>query len=91
MPATLKDFPELFHDAQATGVLEEWLELLFTPGERDDLNKRLDLIGALLRGQETQREIAKNHQVSIAKITRGSNGLKSISSELQTFLEKHLQ
>lgn len=86
-----KRFAQLLVRAERAGFLEEWLAFLLTPGEREDLQKRLNLIQALLQKQETQREISKNHQVSIAKITRGSNELKKISPELLAFLNKELK
>jgi TrpR family trp operon transcriptional repressor len=87
---TLHDFPVLFQQAQSRGVLDEWIRFLFTPGEREDLSKRLELIQALLQGEETQRDISKHHHVSIATITRGSNALKEASPELVQFLKECL-
>lgn len=91
MSINVKDLSWLCATAEKQGVFEEWLGFLFTPAELEDLTKRLDLISALLKDEETQREIAKNHHVSIAKITRGSNALKGISPEFKNFLIKHLR
>lgn len=90
MSLDVNDISWLCTKAEKQGLLNEWLKFLFTPTELEDLKKRLDLIAALLKDQETQREIAKNHTVSIAKITRGSNALKVISPELKEFLVKNL-
>lgn len=89
MSITLKDLAWLCTKAEKEGLLDEWLRFLFTPAELEDLNKRLDLVVALLKNDETQREIAKKHQISIAKITRGSNALKTVSPEFKQFLIKH--
>ncbi len=87
----VKDLARLFAAAEKQGLLDEWLFFLFTPSEMDDFQKRLELTVALLAGKETQRQIAENHQVSIAKITRGSNELKRRSQEFRSFLEKNLR
>jgi TrpR family transcriptional regulator, trp operon repressor len=70
-----------------THHLEELLHVLLTKEERTDLSKRILIIEALLKREETQRNISKHLKVSIAKITRGSNELKSISSTLKQFLD----
>jgi len=62
--------------------------LFFTIEEKETLSSRYLIIKALLQGDETQREIADIHKVSIAQITRGSNALKLISPELKTLLSK---
>lgn len=90
MNLDVNDLSWLCVRAEQQGLLTEWLKFLFTPTEVEDLKKRLDLIAALLKNQETQREIAKNQSVSIAKITRGSNALKVISPELRKFLAENL-
>ncbi len=86
----VKDLVKLFSQAEKKGLLNECLAYLFTPTELADLQKRLELTAALLGKAETQREIAKNHQVSIAKITRGSNELKRRSPEFRAFLTRSL-
>jgi TrpR family trp operon transcriptional repressor len=48
------------------------------------------IIRDLLMQEQTQREIAKNLNVSIAKITRGSNELKRIKDPLLTYLKSKL-
>ncbi|MCB1084045.1 MAG: trp operon repressor, partial [Simkania sp.] len=58
--------------------------------ERVDLSKRILIVQELLNGEKTQREMAKDLQVSIAKITRGSNELKGIDEKLKQFLKRSL-
>lgn len=62
------------------------LTFLLTPEEKEQILKRLSLVRALMEQQLTQRQIAEKLQVSIAKITRGSNAIKSLSKEKQTLL-----
>jgi TrpR family transcriptional regulator, trp operon repressor len=63
--------------------LERLLHLLLTPEEKSDLSKRCLIIRALLENKMTQREISKTFDVSISKITRGSNELKGIDENLK--------
>lgn len=86
----VKDLAQLLAQSEKEGLLDEFLSFLFTPNELEDLQKRLELTLALLQKEETQREIAKNHTVSIAKITRGSNELKRRSPEFRNFLARSL-
>ena len=67
--------------------LDEFFGLFLTPEERKDLSTRHLIVRELVRGKMTQREMAKNLGVSIAKITRGSNSLKIISKDLRRLLE----
>ncbi len=86
----LEDLNQLLLKAQKANLLGELLLFLLTPGELDDLYKRLDLVSGILEGAQTQRELSANVGISIAKVTRGSNELKRCSIELKSFLEKHL-
>lgn len=85
------DFVRLCASAEESGLLQEWFAFLFTPAELEALSARLTLTQALLNPQFTQREMAQNLKISIAKITRGSNALKQISPELRAFLNQHMQ
>ena len=67
--------------------LEELFDLFFTHEEKEALSKRHDLVKALLDEGMTQREIAERLEVSISKITRGSNALKIISNKLKEALK----
>lgn len=74
-----KGWRKLLKVLKHTHQLEPLLNVLLTNEEREGLAKRILIIEALLKGEKTQREIAKDLNVSIAKITRGSNALKDIS------------
>jgi TrpR family trp operon transcriptional repressor len=68
--------------------LRELFDLFFTFEEKEALSKRHALVKALLEGKMTQREIADTVDVSISKITRGSNALKITSHTLREALKK---
>ncbi len=80
----------LFNRSTDPAILQELMTFIFTPEEQAHLETRLQLISELLRGEKTQREIAKELNISIAKITRGSNGLKTISPALKCYLQSIL-
>ncbi|MDP2643189.1 MAG: YerC/YecD family TrpR-related protein [Candidatus Peregrinibacteria bacterium] len=54
---------------------KDFLKNILTPGELDEIVKRLQIIKLLKKGVP-QREIAKKLDVSIGTITRGSRELK---------------
>ncbi|MCH9627107.1 MAG: Trp operon repressor [Chlamydiales bacterium] len=82
----LLDLCTSFSDSQA---LERFFDLFLTLEEKEMFIGRYLVIQALLEGELTQREIAKQHRVSIAQITRGSNALKVIDASLKKKLEQH--
>ncbi len=83
-------FIELCSKFPKTEELEELFDLFFTLEEKEVLSKRYSLIKALLDEKLTQREIADKMEVSISKITRGSNALKIISKKLREALKKRM-
>lgn len=71
-------------------MLSAWFELFLTHEEKENLALRYLIIEELFKQEKTQRDIAQDLQVSIAKITRGSNELKRMSSQLITFLKENI-
>ena len=68
-------------------LLSEFFDLCLTHEEIESLETRCLIIRALMEQKAPQREISKDLNVSIAKITRGSNELKRISPHLRKYLE----
>jgi TrpR family trp operon transcriptional repressor len=71
--------------------LQQFFELFLTYEERGDISRRLLLTKELLSKQLTQRAIAEKLNVSISKITRGSNALKVVSKSYKEKLIKLFQ
>ncbi len=65
-----------------------FFHVFLTAGEREELAGRYWIIKELLKEEKTQREIAAHYGISIAKISRGSNALKTIEPNLKKFLEE---
>lgn len=80
-------FLTLCCDTKSPEQLNELFELFLTAEERNAIGLRVELISELLKGEKTQREIATDLEISIAKITRGSNALKIIPDSLRKFLK----
>ncbi|MCW8994178.1 MAG: trp operon repressor [Psychromonas sp.] len=85
-------FTKVLAEVLGTKDLALLIPLLLSTEELNAINGRILVYKELLRGEKSQREIAKEHHISIATITRGSNNLKSMSGAekklLQTLLIK---
>lgn len=84
--ADSKELIALLLNAPSAKVSQELIELLLTPNELVQLKARYEIVKNLIQAQKTQREIAKDLKLSIAKITRGSNELKRRSKALLSYL-----
>lgn len=84
------DFLNLCLGSGNATQLTALFDLFLTPEEKQNLALRCLIIKKLLQQQQTQRQIAKELNVSIAKITRGSNELKRLDKKLRNYLITHL-
>lgn len=85
-----RSFLNLCLVANDAKILSALFDLFLTSEEKESLALRYLIVEELLKQKKTQRSMAKDLQVSIAKITRGSNELKRISPMLIQFLHKNL-
>lgn len=85
-----KTFVSLCLKSQDTDELSRLLDCFLTIEEKEAISDRYVIIKSLIQGKLTQREMAESLQVSIAKITRGSNALKTIDPKLKAFLLKNV-
>ncbi len=81
-------FTQLCLAAKDEKMLSSLLDLLLTPEEKESIAMRCLIVAELLKQEKTQRDIAKDLHVSIAKITRGSNELKRMPGKLIEFVKK---
>jgi len=68
-------------EGQNAEDLKLWFEVLLTQAEQADIADRIRILEGLLEDKLPQRELSENLQVSISKITRGSNALKRMSPQ----------
>lgn len=80
-------FIELCNEIKNENKLSSVFELLLTPQEKESIAMRYLIVRELLKGEKPQRTIAKELNVSIAKITRGSNELKRLSAPFVQYLK----
>jgi TrpR family trp operon transcriptional repressor len=80
-------FVEFCAKERDVNLLGQFLDVFLTHEERQSIATRLCIVKALLAEELTQREIAQQFNVSIAKITRGSNELKRLTAEQRQALK----
>lgn len=90
MKSSWKSFLSLCLKSNNTDELSHLLNCFLTIEEKNDITDRYLIIKELLDGKLTQREMAEKLNVSIAKITRGSNALKTLDPKLTLFLKKNI-
>lgn len=83
-------FLKLILKTKNTDELSSLLSFFLTIEERESIADRYAIIQGLLENKETQRELSDSLNVSIAKITRGSNALKTLEPKLKLFLTKNI-
>lgn len=86
----LDGFVGLLSSAKDKQAILLLLEVFLTPEEKDDLATRYLIVRELLQSKKTQRQIAKDLNVSIAKITRGSNELKRANRKILEYLSENI-
>lgn len=85
-----RQFLHWCEQAEDEKQMDALFELVLTPEEKDDIATRCLIIKELLKQEESQRDIAKKLNVSIAKITRGSNELKRVKSTIVEYVKSRL-
>jgi TrpR family trp operon transcriptional repressor len=90
MKTAWKSFLNLCLASKDADELSLLLECFLTLEEKKDITDRYLIVKSLIDDKLTQRDLSQQLNVSIAKITRGSNALKSIQPKLRKFLEKNI-
>lgn len=85
-----KQFIQLCQSTEDDKSLSTLFDLLLTPEEKESIAMRCLIVRELLEQKRTQRDIAKNLGVSIAKITRGSNEIKRMKEQFIQYLKARL-
>ena len=82
----LVELVEVFKVVSKSDGLKIFSEI-FTEPELETISKRLKIL-KMLSGNKTQREIAKELQVSLCKVTRGAKILKDSKSIIAKHIKK---
>lgn len=85
-----KLFIDLCLETNDDKLLSDLFDLILTAEEKESIAMRCLIIRELLVQKHTQREMAKNLGVSIAKITRGSNEIKRLKASFLAYLKSQL-
>ena len=83
----LKNISKIVKDINSEVEMINFFKELLTKSEIETLSKRWRILDLLAKGK-TQREIAKELQVSLCKVTRGAKILKDKNSVLSKYLIK---
>lgn len=81
----IQNISKLVKNLHTEAEVESFFKELLTKSEIETLSKRWRILEMLKQGY-TQREIAKDLQVSLCKVTRGAKILKDKDSILAKFL-----
>ena len=82
----IKDISEILNKINSQKDIYNFLLEILTDSEVETLSKRWRIINMLNEGK-TQREISKELQVSLCKVTRGSKILKNEKSVIVKYLK----
>ncbi len=85
MNDNLSEIIEIFSETTDKREMRRLFEDVFTEAERTDIAKRWYIFKELYKGTP-QRKIAKEMEVSLCKITRGSKTLKKDDSVIKKVL-----
>ncbi len=85
MDDNLSEIIEIFSETTDKREMRRLFEDVFTDAERTDIAKRWYIFKELYKGTP-QRKIAKEMEVSLCKITRGSKTLKKDDSVIKRVL-----
>ena len=83
----IQEISKLVKNLHSEVEVENFFKELLTESEIETLSKRWRILEMLAQGS-TQREIAKDLQVSLCKVTRGAKILKNQESVLAQYLIK---
>lgn len=83
-------FTQLCLSSKNEKMLSSVLHLFLTQEEKESIATRCLIIKELIKQEKTQRDISEDLNVSIAKITRGSNELKRMPPKLIAFLKEKI-
>lgn len=86
---TLKELASALSKITDKKLMEEFLISILTKNEIKTISSRWELVKLLYQGV-SQRQISKELNLSLCKITRGSKELKKENSALKKIIEEYI-
>ena len=86
--ADYRELTDILSKAKNKGEIQDILDFILTPEEKEQLRKRVLLTRVLLENGISQRDISKSIEVSISTITRCSNALKQVPNHVKDLFRK---
>ena len=83
----IEQISDVIRDLRSSKEIYNFMTELFTEAELSTLSKRWRILNMLNNGS-TQREIAKELNVSLCKVTRGAKIIKNKNAVITKFLKK---
>jgi len=83
----INEISKIISTLKSQNEIADFMLEIFTESELETLSKRWRILTMLSRGK-TQREIAKDLNVSLCKVTRGSKILKNKNAIITKYLTK---
>ena len=83
----MREIASLITNLKTEKDILKFFSEIFTPSEIETLSKRWRILKSLSEN-ETQRDIAKQYNVSLCKVTRGAKILKDKNAITTKFLKK---
>jgi TrpR family trp operon transcriptional repressor len=83
-----RELTDILSKAKNKGEIQDILDFILTPEEKEQLRKRVLLTRILLENGMSQRDISKSIEVSISTITRCSNALKQVPNYVKDLFRK---
>jgi len=87
MMLVINEISKIISTLKSQNEIADFMLEIFTESELETLSKRWRILTMLSRGK-TQREIAKDLNVSLCKVTRGSKILKNKNAIITKYLTK---
>ena len=87
---SIKEISKILKNIESSKEIQNFLLELLTESEVETLSKRWRIVKMLIGGK-TQRDIAKELNVSLCKVTRGSKILKNKDSVISKKLKKEIK
>ena len=82
-----KNWLQAFVGLKNVAEVEEFFEDMFTKDERKTFSERWEVVSALIKGGKTQRQLASELKISLARVNHGNKQIKNGSGGFKNRFE----